>query len=229
MFLGNVIRRRHAGVQIIERPFQGRDNEPAVARIILIISEAIERARDFCACRLKLKNHFEEIAIAIVLKQTVIIAKMPHCDSAFEGTFRQRMMNVAILVAHPLDSFGQRIWLQRRNLFSFALGKCSPLVRFQRLLQPGPTHFTRHDFFAIRMPLILFEQLHVLVRARVRFAHELLVTEFIQRLFILNFKFPFFRIRQIDLIELFQPGAQRLIAGSNLLLLIFRRKLPLRR
>src|SRR5207237_6947669 len=95
--------------------------------------------------------------VAIVLKQIVLIAEMPHCYSAFEGTLRQRMMNVTIFVAHPINSFGQRIWLERRNLFSFARGKCSPLICFQRLLQPGPTHFARHDFFAIRMPLILFE------------------------------------------------------------------------
>src|SRR5438128_11868910 len=114
-------------MQIIERSFQGRNNEPTVTRIVLVIGEAIERAGDLCACGLKLKNHFEEIAIAVVLKQTSIIAEMPHCYSAFEGAFRQRMMNVTIFIAHPIDSFGQRIWLQRRNLFSFALGKRSAL------------------------------------------------------------------------------------------------------
>src|SRR5437870_13819844 len=114
---------------------------------------------------------------------------MSQVYSSFEGAYRHRIMYVTIFIAHPIDSFGQRIWLQRRNLFSFALGKRSALVRFQRLLQPGPTHFARHDFLTIRMPLILFEQLHVLVRARIRFAHEFLVTEFIERWFVFNFKF----------------------------------------
>lgn len=87
LLLRGLVHRREARVQVIERPLQGRDDQTSLARIIFAVGEAIQRAGDFCARDLELKNHLVEIGVAILTEQTGLIAvghiAMPLSEARF--------------------------------------------------------------------------------------------------------------------------------------------------
>src|SRR5207245_1661197 len=111
---------------------------------------------------------------------------MPHRHCALEGAFGQRMMNVTVSVTSPSNTFGNWIRFERRDLNLFSWRKGAAFIGFKRLLQPRPSHFARDNFFLVRMTFIFLQKLDVFVGARVGFAHEFLVTEFVEWLLILR-------------------------------------------
>src|ERR1041385_2219145 len=105
------------------------------------------------------------------------------------------MMNMPVLVANPVNAFGERIRNERWNFNLFARRQCAAFIGFERLFEAFPTHLARYDFFLLGMPLVFLQELHVFVRTRVGLAHELLVAEFIERFVVIRIEICLFHTK----------------------------------
>src|ERR1051326_3958778 len=94
---------------MVERALQIGDDEGGLASITAV-GESIERAGQFGARDLVFTQERAEVVV-VTFAQADVIARMPEAHRAIEGAQGQGMTDAAILLPHPIDTFGGRIGL----------------------------------------------------------------------------------------------------------------------
>ena len=117
------------------------------------LGNAIQRAGQLCARRLKFKNKLLQILVLRIL-EAQFVAFVPELHRALETAMLERMPEVAIGGANPVNAFPMRLGFGRRfvqRLFASAIHFLDPTAVFRfglfaRSTRAVPAHFLR-DFF----------------------------------------------------------------------------------
>src|ERR1035437_7764412 len=91
---------------MVERSFQARNNERRIGKATLL-SNAVQRAREFRACRLKFKDELLQIFI-LGFFQAELVRLLPELHRALEAAMLDRMPEIAVLLANPVNALALR-------------------------------------------------------------------------------------------------------------------------
>src|SRR5436190_3764769 len=107
---------------------------------------------------------------------------MPELHRAFKAAMLQRVAEIAALGAYPVNAFAVWIGFGRRLVRGGFTNRVDLLDRHSFLLKlvfgfvlVQPAHLLRDPRLSFIGVAVFVEQLHVSVRARIAFLHELLV------------------------------------------------------
>ena len=166
-------------VQMIQRPLQVGDRERRV-REVLPASNATQGAGQLGPRGLKLKDELLQILVRGLI-QAQVIGLLPEPHRALEAAMLQRMAEVAVCGANPVNAFAVRIRLGLRFVQRLPHRRIHfldvPLFFLGLFLRQlaFPAHFFGDLFLRFVRVAVLVQQLHVFVRARVALLQELLI------------------------------------------------------
>src|ERR1035437_4313748 len=121
---------------MVERSFQARNDERRISKAT-VLSNAVHRAREFRARRLEFKDELLQIFV-LVFFQAELVRLLPELHRALEAAMLERMPEIAVLRANPVNAFAVRFRFGRRlgqRILARAIHFLDPLVFFLGLLR----------------------------------------------------------------------------------------------